>query len=234
MSKRKPKIYDEENWQALQAMVDRLQKRLNSTLYDIGYLEGTVGNPDYSRKTNDSYSGVSLDIGTRAVAQKCVMFVSRCWDEGGDTCSIPKVVGHLNGWAPFIEAKRKSDHPEWPEMLIELGEIQPRIESLSKRARELKNCHDLKSLLIYRDEQVAHNLMGDSRKRKTLTGKGYAVKSVTYDDVLRLSRSTSEIICEVFQITSFSSKDPSEWIENSKRNTELLWKTLPVLSEVED
>lgn len=219
----------EKRSKKLDDLCGRLDKGLNAALYEIGFLEGTIDNSKVSEKISGSFSGNSLDIAIRAVISNVVLFITRSWEKNGS--SIPQYLDLIAGMASEIERKRKEKHPDWPESFLEIGVVQSKIDDLNDKSSKILQSKAYLSLKVHRDEFLAHNLLGKSDARKKLDSKFEPAK---YSDVVDLSRSTAEIICEAIRIWTFSVKDPGDWIGHSRENTEMLWYSIPKLSDIEE
>ena len=216
----------------INALVKELDLTLNSALYDIGFLQATIGNELVAEKIGNSFSGHALDVAIRAVIQKTLLFVTRSWDDNSD--SIPIIVGKLEGWGTTLEEDRKDRKPDFPDDFLEIGQVEHNIQELKKDAEGFQNSEQFLAAKLHRDENVAHLLKGKSGHRRKLKKLEIKVDPVTYDQVIELGKQTADFVTRILQIWEFTLKDSNQWIENSKKHTRLFWKTLPILSEAEN
>ncbi|WP_299826701.1 hypothetical protein [uncultured Roseobacter sp.] len=211
-------------------IVDELDQAYNSSLYDIGFLSATIGNPNV-KKIDQSFSGHALDVAIRAVVAKVVLYVARCWENNGS--SVLRAAKLLKGWGERIETERREEHPDWSDESLEIGQVEAKIEKLHFEAHAFIERADYKYLRVHRDEELAHHLRGKSASRRKLEETGVAIDPATYDQVVELAQLTAEFFSRILQIWRFTIKHPENWIDNSKDHTELFWEILPDLAEQE-
>lgn len=212
--------------------VKALSKTLNAACYDIGFLDGSIDNPLVNEKIGNSFSGHTLEIAIRAVIQKTLLFVTRSWDENSD--SIPKILKRIRGFGPELEKERRERRPSFPDSFIEVERVETKISQLISDADVFVNKPAFKAARLHRDEYVAHSLEGQSGFGRKLAKGGIKVDSVTYRQTIELAKETAEFVSRILQIWDFTLKDPHDWINQSRKNTELFWKIIPQLSHLED
>ena len=223
--------HDDER-EIINKIVDELDRTLNSALYDIGFLDGTIGNTLVGEKISNSHSGHALDIAIRSVIVSALLFVTRVWAVEGN--SIPRLGRCLDGWGERLEAERKKRRPNFPTDFLEIGEVENKIQCLIIDADKFVKKPEFLAAKLHRDEHVAHLLKGQSGFGRKLQRLGLDVDPVTYDQIIELAKETSEIISRVLQIWKFTVKDPDQWIAHSRTNTMLFWETIPKLSDAEE
>ena len=217
--------------QTINSNVEELDKTLNSALYDIGFLRGTIGNKLVGEKIKDSYSGHAVDVGIRSVIQKSLLFVTRSWDHNSN--SIPKVIEQMRGWGTELENDRKARRPDFPNDFLEIGQVEDKISKLAVDAESFLNCEEFLAAKLHRDEHVAHLLKGRSGYRRKLERLGIEVDPITYDQVVQLGTKTANFITRILQIWQFTVKNEEDWIKTFEKNTRMLWEALPVLAITE-
>ncbi|MEP1328916.1 hypothetical protein [Pseudophaeobacter sp.] len=222
-------MFEEKIVLKVNEIVSQLKKQLAPALYDIGFFDATIDNPVAREKIQNSFSGHAADIAIRAVATKLVMFTTRSWDNNGN--SIKNFLKHTRNEGD--EIARISSTGRTPSIPRNDQRIQALLDQLVRTQDELTESLKYKSLLLLRNEHIAHPLEGKSDISKKLKKDNIQVDQATYSDILRLSKQTAEAICSVIYIWDRTSKDPESAIGIAKRHTEEFWRQLPVLSKTE-
>lgn len=213
------------------SIVSELDRTLPPALYDIGFLCGTIGNRNVSQKISGSFSGHALDIAIRAVVDKALLFVTRSWENNGN--SIPRVIELLNGWGHQLEQERLQGFPEWPAEFLEIGQLEGKIQGIKRDAEHFRKKPSYLAVRLHRDEHIAHLLKGKSGLSRSLEIAGVEVDPATYDHVVDLATETAEIVDRIVQIWNFKDINFKASIKNSQKYTEVFWEAMPILSRVE-
>ncbi len=214
----------------IQNQVDVLRNEKNRLIPDLGWLVGTINNSDQS-KIDNSYSGHAVDHFSMASAQLLVLGLMRIWDKDGDR--VLTTLQKIQNISNEIELKRHEVHPEWPSQALEVGFLESAIASSMSRASELINSKELRELRVFRTENLAHFLDGQSRDRERLNLSESDV-SPTFNQVVSAAHETVEIIDRIISHWEFHIENSNSSIDLQAKYARMFWNALPKLSDAED
>ncbi|SEV97983.1 hypothetical protein SAMN05444851_0661 [Aliiroseovarius sediminilitoris] len=220
-----------KNIQKLDQIAAELEKRLTASLFEVAFMEATVGNKRVTKVIDGSFSGHALDTAVQAVISNVVMFVGRNLDNHGN--SLPTFVRSIQGMEQHIENARRQAHPDWPEEFLEIGKVGCSIESLAENVENALKSPEFDAVKIHRDEILAHHLENISGHRRKLERSGYEVRKVNYRQVINLANQCARLTEEAIRIWTFHVVNCEDQLSVAKRYCSDFWDLVPPLSELE-
>ena len=219
------------NARLLDEIIDELKLQIGPASMDLGALKSTTDTELVNEKIADSFSGHFVDAAIRAITVKLILFISRSCELNGNT--IAKALKILESEASNIEKKRKEDHPDWPEQLLEIGEVAEKIDFAKKELENIEESGVYKRARLARDERYAHLLRGKSDLRSKHADSFEKFDDITFKEVEELALRVLLLLKEIVRIWTFTVEDVEGRVKIAENYSRDFWNALPVLKEVE-
>lgn len=199
------------------------------------YARTIVDRPENYAKIANSFAGHAVHLQNNIILRELRLWCCRVWDKNGNSLTL--LGRDILRYAPEITNARRKAHPDWQESELRLTELPLKIKHFSEKVAQESENPILAELKIFRDEHLAHLLLGISGATRSKTkskAKAQADEGYSYNDVLKIVDLSVDMISEAIFLWRFHVHDDAGTRKTARKYYEAYWRILPNLSEAEN